>query len=201
MGENMTNVLKVLCFALGLSFSGAAFAQSTDAPDGESAPTEADVETPSEPTPGQTFVAGTFSDWELRCLRLESGADRCQMYQLRIDGTGQAVAEVHFFAIPPGGPAEAGASLITPLETLLTADLRLAVDLGEIRRYPYSFCTTEGCVARLGFTPEEIAEFKRGVTGKVTIVPALAPDQTVELTMSLSGFTAAYNDLRTRAGL
>jgi invasion protein IalB len=186
MGENMTNVLKVLCFALGLGFFGAAFAQSADTPDGESAPTEAEVETPSEPTPGQTFVAGTFSDWELRCLRLESGADRCQMYQLLIDGTGQAVAEVNFFAIP---------------ETLLTADLRLAVDLGEIRRYPYSFCTTEGCVARLGFTPEEIAEFKRGVTGKVTIVPALAPDQTVDLTMSLSGFTAAYNDLRTRAGL
>jgi len=202
----MANALKALYFTLVLGSAGAAFGQTTETTEAESPPAEttesdAPIAAPTEPAPGETFVAGAFSDWELRCLRLESGKDRCQMYQLLIDATGQAVAEVNFFAIPPGGPAEAGASVITPLETLLTAELRLAVDAAEPRRYPYSFCSTEGCVARLGFTPEEVTEFKHGATGTVTIFPALAPDQTVDLTMSLSGFTAAYGELRARAGL
>ncbi|MBT8459349.1 MAG: invasion associated locus B family protein [Boseongicola sp.] len=196
----MTTVFRVLCLAGALSFPAAVLAQSTDTPETEVEAETAEVE-PSEPVAGDTYVAGTFSDWELRCLRLESGRDRCQMLQLLVDQTGQAVAEVNFFAIPPGGPAEAGASVITPLETLLTANLRLAVDAGEVRQYPYSFCTVEGCIARLGFTPEEVVGFKRGATATVTIVPAQAPDQTVDLRMSLSGFTASYDELRTRAGL
>ena len=198
----MTNVLRIIGFGLALGFSGTAFAQTDTPAEPETPAVEAPAEdVPSGPQPGDTFVGATFSDWELRCLRLENGSDRCQMYQLLRDGTGTSVAEVSIFAIPPGGPAEAGASVITPLETLLTADLRVSVDGDKARVYPYSFCTADGCVARLGFTPEEITSFKRGVAATVTLVPALAPDQTVDLTMSLSGFTAAYEDLRARSGL
>ncbi|MBT8415744.1 MAG: invasion associated locus B family protein [Boseongicola sp.] len=202
----MTNVLKYMSFALATCVCGAAFAQTAETAETETAGsettgTETAAPETTEPAAGETYVAGNFSDWELRCLRLEDGRDRCQMYQLLLDSTGQAVAEVNLFAIPPGGPAEAGASVITPLETLLTADLRLVVDDGEARRYPYSFCSTEGCVARLGFTAEEVVEFKRGASGTITIVPALAPDQTVDLTMSLSGFTASYEEMMNRAGL
>lgn len=192
----MTTTLKLLFLAAALALPATTFAQSTDTTETDTTEPEA-----SAPAAGETFVAGTFSDWQLNCLRLQDGNDRCQMYQLLKDANDQSVAEVNFFAIPPGGPAEAGATVITPLETLLTANLRLSVDTGDVRQYPYSFCTVEGCIARLGFTPEEIVGFKRGAAGKVTIVPAQAPDQTVELTMSLSGFTAAYEELRARAGL
>ncbi len=197
----MTTTLKLLFLAAALALPATTFAQSTDTTEADTAETESTEPAASEPAAGETFVAGTFSDWKLNCLRLQDGNDRCQMYQLLKDANGQSVAEVNFFAIPPGGPAEAGATFITPLETLLTANLRLSVDSGEVRQYPYSFCTVEGCIARLGFTPEEIVEFKRGAAGKVIIVPAQAPDQTVEVTMSLSGFTAAYEELRARAGL
>lgn len=210
----MTILSRALFFAIALGFTTAAYAQTDEtsetAPPAEAdaeptaqaeADTSADEATPSEPAVGQSFVAGTFSDWEVQCLRVEEDVNRCQMYQLLKDQTGNSVAEVNLFAIPPGGPAEAGASVITPLETLLTADLRVSVDGGEVRRYPYSFCTTEGCVARLGFTAAEITEFKRGAEGRVTIVPALAPDQTVDLIMSLSGFTAAFDEMRRLSGL
>lgn len=197
----MTNLLKLMCFVLAAGLTGTAHAQTSETSETETTEAEAPVSDPTEPAAGETYVAGNYSDWELRCLRLENGRDRCQMYQLLLDSTGQAVAEVNLFAIPPGSPAEAGATVITPLETLLTADLRLVVDQGEARRYPYSFCSAEGCIARLGFTPEEVAEFKRGAKGTITIVPALAPDQTVDLTMSLSGFTASFEEMMTRAGL
>ncbi len=206
----MTDIFKILGCVIAFGLAGTAQAQTDDpAPDAaEPAPEAETVEAPSQtaqeptgPAPGQAFVAGTFSAWELRCVRQQDKIDRCQMYQLLRDETGSSVAEVTLFAIPPGGPAEAGASVITPLETLLTADLRMSVDGDKARVYPYSFCTTEGCVARLGFTPEEVLQFKRGVNATVTLVPALAPDKVVNLTMSLSGFTAAYAELRTRSGL
>ena len=54
------------------------------------------------------------------------------------------------------------------------------------------FCNPVGCYARMGLTPEDVNAFKRGSEAVITIVPALAPDQQVKLTLSLSGFTASY---------
>ncbi len=144
---------------------------------------------------GQTYVREVFKDWELRCVLTEDGKDPCQLYQLLKDTGGNSVAEFNLFPLPPGNKAAAGATVITPLETLLTAELRLVVDAGKSRRYPYSFCTQIGCIARLGFTAEEITQFKRGNAGTVTIVPATNPDASVALAVSLSGFTAGYDAL------
>ena len=81
-----------------------------------------------------------------------------------------------------------------PLETLLTQKLTIAVDGGQAKRYDFSFCTQVGCYARVGFTADDVSRFKAGSAAKITIVPALAPDQKVELDMSLSGFTAAFEE-------
>jgi invasion protein IalB len=48
---------------------------------------------------------------------------------------------------------------------------------------------------RLGLTKEDVASFKRGKSAVITIVPALAPDQKVELELSLEGFTASYKEV------
>lgn len=147
---------------------------------------------------GQTYVLSTHTDWELRCVKAAEGTDPCQMYQLLRDQQGTAVAEINLFNLPEGGQAAAGANVVTPLETLLTAQLRLFVDSGEPRRYPYSFCAEYapeqyGCFARLGFTSAEIDQFKRGSTGTVIIVPVAAPKEEVRLTLSLAGFTAGWD--------
>lgn len=145
------------------------------------------------PQVGQTYVAEVHKDWELRCVRADGGKDPCQLYQLLKDGDGNSVAEFSMFNLPAGGQAVAGATIITPLETLLTAQLRLSVDSSEPKLYPYSFCSGVGCFSRVGFVAEEIAQFKKGASAKVTIVPAAAPEDTVDLTVSLSGFTAGWN--------
>lgn len=141
---------------------------------------------------GQTYVADVHGDWEVRCVKTEGGKDPCQLYQLLQDGQGNSVAEINLFNLPDEGPAVAGATVITPLETLLTEPLRLVIDGGQARLYPYRFCTRVGCFARLGFTAEEIEAFKKGVSGTVSIVAAAAPDQMVDLNMSLIGFTAGW---------
>lgn len=158
------------------------------------APGELSMGQPAQtgPRAGQTYIAEEFGDWQMRCVRTESENDPCQLYQLLEDQDGNSVAEISIFGLPEGQQAAAGATIVTPLETLLTPALTLAVDDGQAKRYPYTFCSQVGCFARIGFTGPEVAAFKRGAEATLTIVPAAAPDQQVDLTISLSGFTAGY---------
>lgn len=202
----MRNLIGLQALAVSLVLSAAAMAQTTDETETPEAPAaEAEV-TEDGGAPGLSmgtedvvqggpYVRDTFGDWELRCVRAAEDAEICQLYQLLRDGEGNSVAEFNMFPLPEGQQAEAGANIVTPLETLLTASLRLAVDQGQAKRYPYSFCSQVGCFSRIGLTAEEVAAFRAGATANVTIVPAAAPNETVELTLSLSGFTAGYNAL------
>lgn len=149
---------------------------------------------PSEPQVGEQYLRDVYSDWAMRCLKVESGEDPCQMYQLLNDADNNAVAEIAIVALADSGQAVAGATIVVPLETLLTEQLTLRVDGGQARRFPFNFCNGGGCVTRLGLTEEDIALFRRGAEATLTMVPAAAPDQTVTVTMSLNGFTAAFED-------
>ncbi|MEY1555362.1 invasion associated locus B family protein [Yoonia sp. R2331] len=205
----MQSILKP--FVLGLSLLAAlpAIAQETTTEtetDAEPAPpagsTAADLslgepvnaETLAGLQPGAPYILEEFGDWALRCLKAPEGQnDPCQLYQLLLDADGNAVAEMSMFPLPPGGQAAAGATIVVPLETLLTQQLTLSVDGGQARRYPFTFCNAAGCVARVGFTADEIAQFKRGNAAKLRLVPAAAPDQEVLLDVSLTGFTAGFD--------
>ncbi|WP_299559066.1 invasion associated locus B family protein [uncultured Sulfitobacter sp.] len=163
--------------------------QSSSVQEGLSLGEDAD----KDPSIGQPYAKEVIGAWELRCIKLEEGEEPCQMYQLMDDGQGAPVAEVSLFRLPAGGKAIAGATIIVPLETALPQQLTISIDGGKARRYPYAFCNPVGCYVRLGLTEGDITAFKRGNEAKLTIVPALAPDQTVELTLSLEGFTASYD--------
>ncbi len=103
-----------------------------------------------------------------------------------------SVAEFNLFQLPQDGQIIAGANIVVPLETFLPDGLTLAVDGENAREYPFRFCNRAGCVARIGLTPDEVAEMQAGAAGSMRIVPAAAPDTEVVLTISLTGFTAAY---------
>lgn len=215
----MTELFKTLSLAALVAASGPLAAMAQDTPSETPAPAAKPADEPAqqaadgnaaapgdlsmgedaaaapsgEPGAGQTYVAETFGDWEMRCVKAGDGKDPCQLYQLLEDESGNSVAEMSIFGLPEGQQAAAGATIITPLETLLTKQLTLSVDGGAGKRYPYTFCNQVGCFARVGFTSAEIAQFKKGASATLTIVPAAAPDQAVKLTVSLSGFTAGYD--------
>jgi invasion protein IalB len=190
-----------LCAALAVVAPAAAFAQTT-APETEEAPKPATTvedqlslgeDADKNPELGKPFTRETIGAWEMRCIKVEEGEEEpCQMYQLMDDGQGAPVAEVSLFRLPPGGKAVAGATIIVPLETALPQQLTVSIDGGKARRYPYAFCNPVGCYIRLGLTADDVAAFKRGNEAQMTIVPALAPDQKVVLTLSLEGFTASF---------
>jgi invasion protein IalB len=196
MFTRMTALAALACFAL----SGAAMAQETATQEEtpNTVPTsEGDLslgEDTSVPQVGQTYVREVVQDWEIQCVKTETGEDEpCQMYQLLQNEAGNPVAEVSLFKLPQGGQAVACATVIVPLETALQAQLRIAVDGAQSKRYPYSLCNQIGCFARIGLTNSDLNGFKRGAKAVVTIVPFVAQDQQIQLEMSLNGFTASFD--------
>ncbi|MFV0491433.1 MAG: invasion associated locus B family protein [Pseudorhodobacter sp.] len=207
----------LLSTLLAVAISTSALAQSTETP---VSPPEATTEAPAAEAPapgtisesanpnglsmgteegqaedgiGSTYTAATHGDWEQRCVRTEDGADPCQLYQLLQDDEENPVAEISIFGLPDGQQAAAGATVIVPLETLLTSALSMVVDGGKARTYPFSWCSQIGCIARIGFTAAEIEAFKKGNKAEITIVPVVAPDEKVTVAISLAGFTAGYD--------
>lgn len=159
----------------------------------------ADATAPSTGAPadtngvGSAYVQSTSGDWEVRCVHAQDGHDPCQAYQLLKDAQGNSVAEFSTVGLPPGQPAAAGATIVTPLETLLTQQVTLQIDALPAKVYPFLFCNTAGCISRVGFTADELAAMKKGTKITLSIIPVAAPDQKVQLTVSLKGFTAAFD--------
>lgn len=203
----MRNTLKIIFLASLLTQGSGALSQETEA-ENQAPAAESDAQNdasddlnlgePVGPRVGQAYVLQEFGDWEMRCVKQPEGQpEPCNLYQLLLDKDGNQVAEVNLFRLPEGGRAVAGATIVVPLETLLTQQLTLSVDGGEARRYPFTFCNQAGCVARVGFTQPEVDQFKRGNAATLRLVPAAAPNEEVLLDMSLAGFTAGFDGVVT----
>ena len=189
----MRSLLKSALLAALLSHAGVAMAQETAEQPETAAEDDLALGEPVGPQVGEPYEREVFGDWALRCIKAEEGArDPCNLYQLLVNEDGIAVAEFNLFPLPEGQRAAAGATVVVPLETLLTEQLTIAVDGANARRYPFTFCNRAGCVARIGFTQAEVDQFKRGSTATVRLVPAAAPEAEVVLDVSLTGFTAGF---------
>ncbi|MDO5604458.1 MAG: invasion associated locus B family protein [Paracoccus sp. (in: a-proteobacteria)] len=159
------------------------------------APAEAAAAEPAEPQIGAYYARATHGDWTVRCIRTPNNADPCELYQLMQDGNGNSVAEISLIPLQ-NGQAAAGATLVSPLETDLTAGVGLQIDSGAQNTYPFNLCAPVGCVSRIGFTDAELAALRRGNAATVSVLPYGAPrEDIVNLRMSLTGFTAGFTEL------
>ncbi|MGR3759410.1 invasion associated locus B family protein [Roseobacteraceae bacterium NS-SX3] len=143
---------------------------------------------------GDRYSKEKHGDWDLACVKTEAETDPCELLQVLTGPEGKPMAEISMFRIEQeGAQAVAAATIIVPLETLLPAGLTISVDGAPSKRYNYTFCAPVGCFARIGLTASDIDAFKKGSEAVLALRPAPAPDQLVELKMSLKGFTAGYN--------
>ena len=147
------------------------------------------------PNIGQPYIAERIGDWNMRCIRSENGHDPCELFQLLVNHEGNPLSEIMVFPLPQGQAAIAGATIIVPLKTLLTARMTIGFDTETTKSYPYSFCTEIGCIARIGLTEGDIALMKAGNQSVITIRHMDAPDKALNLNLSLSGFTAGFNKI------
>lgn len=161
----------------------------------------------SEVEPGEAYVAEVFRDWQVRCIRadLDISPDRCEMFQLLEEENGNPVAEFRIAAaLFEQDETVANATILTPLDTLLSPGLQLRIDDAEPAVVPYAFCRQIGCFVQLTLTEEDIARFENGADTQVVLF-ALIRDEIgqmggapVPTTASLRGFTAAFNSLEER---
>ena len=182
----------VLAALAALGLAGAALAQESTLSPGAGLPLGEEV---VENGDGETYVADTFGDWTKLCQRVPDAEDPCGLTQLMTDPEGGPMAEITIFRLPPGGEAVAGANIVTPLGTVLTQQISIRVDGGNPRRYPFFFCDVSGCYAQIGLTAGLVESFRRGNEATITIASVMAPDQPIDLALSLMGFTAGYSAL------
>ena len=185
--------------ALAQSDTTQAPATTTEAPAEESTAADPTLDTgqPDEPGIGQGYAREQLGDWQVQCVRREDPeTEPCQMYQLLRGAENNPVAEVIIEKIPGNGQVAAGATIAVPHGTALAKDLRISVDGAQGKVYRYAFCDPNSCYARIGLLAADVDAFKKGSAAKVVIFPFEAPDTAVELTMSLNGFTAAFEETR-----
>ncbi|MDE0589537.1 invasion associated locus B family protein [Halocynthiibacter sp. C4] len=200
----MKKFLGSVALVAGLSAAAPMFAQDADANSesndaavgfSQGEPVNPGLPSKDSAQVGQEYLLESHGDWDIRCAKTENGVDPCQLYQL-ISNAEADVAEISLYPLKDAGLVAAGATIITPLGTMLEQGVVLVVDETEGRRYPYTFCSNIGCVARVGLTNTDIEGFKEGTKGTVKLVPVQAPNTEVEAYMSLSGFTAAYTKIQ-----
>lgn len=196
MIKNTASLALVLAVSLAAPMALAEDAAPTAAPaPAAEAPAPA-AEAPAAEAPAEPYVKTTEGDWKVQCIRVESGDEPCEMFQLLTDKDGNKVASISVLGLPKGKEAVAGATIATPLESALTAGVTLQIDTQKPITLPYSFCSQVGCFSNVVLKAEELDLFKKGKKIAMTIVPMRAPDQKVELAISLKGFSAAWDAMQ-----
>ena len=102
------------------------------------------------------------------------------------------IADISIFKLPEGEIAVAAANIMVPLETLLTKKFRFSFSEEIVKEYPYSFCNKNGCLVRLGLLEEDVEALKKGASSGLSITHISDPDASINLDVSLKGFTAAF---------
>jgi invasion protein IalB len=155
-------------------------------------PSLAPAQTAQEPTRQQV------GDWTVICA---PAGRPCVMEQIGKTAQGEDALSMQIEKLPEpqtvdGQQIESVGNFLVPLGVLLQAGLRLRVDSGETAASPYFLCQQNGCVVRAPLQPELLDRFRRGARATLTFA-ALDNGQPrdVEISLSLSGFTRAYNTL------
>ena len=147
--------------------------------------------------PGEIYLAGNKGDWNVRCVTANPGEiDKCEIQQLLFLNENSPIADISIFKLPEGERAVAAANVMVPLETLLTKKFRFAFSEESVKEFPYSFCNQNGCLVRMGLLEEDIEAMKKGSSSDLSITHISSPEDSINLSLSLNGFTAAFDTIR-----
>jgi invasion protein IalB len=143
----------------------------------------------------QSNVVASYQDWDVKCT---SDTD-CQIYQLLRTSDGNPIAEISGFPVEDD-KISAGFTILLPLETFLETGISISIDGNNKIKYPFVFCSEVGCIVRFGISEETLKKYQLGSNADFFITPASQQDRKIAVSISLSGFTAAYADIYERLG-
>lgn len=144
------------------------------------------------------FTRREFGDWSVVCIEDDT---QCTMQQIGRTAQGEDALLMEIFKLPEpqtvqGQTYVAVGTFRVPLGVLLTEGLSLQVDSGETVRAPFTLCRPEGCIVQVNLESGLVDSFIRGARARLGfVVPMQDSPQEIAATISLSGFTRAYNTL------
>lgn len=134
-----------------------------------------------------------FKDWTVVCEKLpKSQKDICNIFQNVTNEKGVVVMQIAI-GYPPG-KNQAQALITLPLGVLLQPGIEFKGGTAEAFRVPFGVCVKNGCVAIAQLDASIIKGMKAGTKGSIKF--AAAQKKIIEIPVSLSGFTAAFNSLK-----
>lgn len=139
---------------------------------------------------GASSLSEKHGSWAVNCALVEAGKDCAFSQAAGNPQTGNALVAVEL-AAPTSNKAEG--MLLTAFGLRLDAGVQLGIDgqqLGAAR--PFLTCIQTGCLVPLDFDEVSLSALKVGTTLDVTGIK-VEDGQPVTVSLSLGGFTAAYN--------
>ena len=142
----------------------------------------------------------TYRDWVVQCVtqavsQPQDGAAStrvCEMVQqLSQRESGQRVLTVGLRRTEGGGTAM---TVIAPFGVLLSDGVRIRLEDTDVIQMGFLTCLSNGCIANADLESDAVAAMERG-TGATVRMQTLQ-GQALDLEVSLMGFTAAMNRLR-----
>ena len=146
-----------------------------------------------EPPKPQPYIKETNKDWNLKCITPQNSIERCEANQLIVNNNKQPVAEISIFKLSNNQVAEAAATIVVPLETILSEGLILAIQDLEPKKYQFKFCNSLGCYSQIGLTKEEVEALKNKEQASIYLKHISSGDQQVIIPISLVGFMKTFS--------
>ena len=149
----------------------------------------------SEPQKMEPYIKERFENWTLKCIKPVNSIERCEANQIIFNQKQQPVAEISIIKLPKGQVAAAAATIIVPLETILSEGLVLAIQELEPKKYQFKFCNSLGCYSQIGLTDDEVEALKRKEKASIFLKHISSGDQQIVIPMSLDGFTKTFSNV------
>ena len=131
--------------------------------------------------------------WEIRCIE---GTNTCAMSQVGKTKDGKrailiTIQRISGAKTKDGKAIPAAMTTQTPLGILIPYGLRLKIDKEKVVPLPIARCIPVGCVSQAPMLNEAVGKMKKGANA----VFGYFLDKEILVTVSLSGFTKAFDNL------
>jgi invasion protein IalB len=134
-----------------------------------------------------------FTNWTVMCEELPRSKQKiCNVFQNVTNDKGKVVLQVAMGYSPVSSDVQALVTL--PLGVMLQPGIEFKGGKADTIRVPFSLCVQNGCIAIIKMTDAMIQAMKSGSKGSIKF--AATKKQIIEIPISLSGFTAAFNSLK-----
>jgi invasion protein IalB len=135
-----------------------------------------------------------FKDWTVACEKLPTTGDEiCNIFQRVSNDKKNVVMQIAIGYMP--GKNKPQAIVTLPLGVILPPGIEFTGGTAKPFSVPFSVCLKSGCVAIAPLDTDVIKGMKAGDKGSIKFA-AGTNKQVIQVPVSLSGFTAAFNSLK-----